>query len=619
MNQISRLITISGPLKGQSFQIDHDEISLGRGSVCTIRIQDSAISRKHCVIQTHGNSHKIIDLTSLNGTFVNGIPINEQILQDGSQIELGESTFVYIKSGGEIHDQEGEVKMSSELFLNSTLELLPSDTMFLNPQASRSRTKGSALELLSLLNILTSIQNIAEPQELYEKLAALLPAVVPLRCCTILLCEPGTTHVYSAASFSGDALNGQKIVVSSDIVQRVLTEGVALLCDPASRKSESGSVICVPLSSFQEKFGVLYVEAREQFHAKHLELLTAVGNICAVTLHHAKKIETLESKTLLLEGELNARQTLVGSSSVIRHVHQMIARVAPTDSTVMVLGETGTGKEVVASAIHRNSRRAKHAFVAINCAAIPESLMESELFGYTKGAFTGAMKDKKGKIEIANAGTLFLDEVADLSPMLQAKLLRVIQERELERLGSSQTIPIDIRLIAATNRDLKRAIERGKFREDLYHRLNVFVIDLPPLRQRREDIPILANHFLTGLRQKLQKEVSSISGPATTALINYDWPGNVRELENTIERALIMATTPAISAQDLPEFVVSGAPADLRLNYQSAVDRAKRQAILIALKKSGGNYTKAAELLGLQRTYLHQLIRKLKIKHSIKS
>jgi len=286
--------------------------------------------------------------------------------------------------------------------------------------------------------------------------------------------------------------------------------------------------------------------------------------------------------------------------------------VAQSDVSVLINGQSGTGKEILAQAIHNASPRGKNAFIAINCGALPEQLLESELFGHEKGAFTGADKRRDGRFVEADGGTLFLDEIGDISPLMQVRLLRAIQEREVQRVGSNQTLSVDVRLIAATHRDLAGEVSAGRFRQDLYYRLNVVTIDMPPLRQRREDIPPLARYFLQRYAERNRKTVLGFTPQAMDMLIHYEWPGNIRELENAVERAVVLLTGEYISERELPLAIagtpVSGRPLDGNL-IQPLVD-VEKEAILAALEKTGGNKTEAARQLGITRkTLLAKLLR----------
>ena len=306
---------------------------------------------------------------------------------------------------------------------------------------------------------------------------------------------------------------------------------------------------------------------------------------------------------------------MVGDSEPMRRVYTRIEKVAPSDCTVLINGETGTGKELAARAIHQNSRRARRPFVAINCAALTESLLESELFGHEKGAFTGAIVQKKGKLEVADGGTVFLDEIGELAPSLQSKLLRALQHHEFERVGGTRTIKVDVRVIAATNRDLAAAAADGTFRQDLWYRLNVVSLTMPPLRERRGDIPVLAAHFVAKYGRG---RTVTLSPEAVTLLASHDWPGNVRELENAIERAVVLGASDRIVADDLPEPLIENAAGAASggetTMYHQGVAEVKRRLILGALDRSGGNYTAAARLLGLNPTYLHRLLRNLQLR-----
>jgi transcriptional regulator with GAF, ATPase, and Fis domain len=304
---------------------------------------------------------------------------------------------------------------------------------------------------------------------------------------------------------------------------------------------------------------------------------------------------------------------MIGNSAAMRSVYERIRKAAPAACTVLISGETGTGKELAARAIHRHSTRASGPFVAVNCAALTESLLESELFGHEKGAFTGAFSLKKGKLELADGGTVFLDEIGELAPPLQAKVLRALQYHEFERVGGTRTIKVDVRVVAATNRDLTEAVQAGTFREDLWYRLNVLNVAMPPLRARRSDIPLLAAHFAS----RYGGRSIQISREALEALHAHDWPGNVRELENAIESAVVLGPADFIVADDLPRSIVGSAnrlPPAAGAPYHRHVLDAKRQLILDAIERSGGRYTAAAKLLGLNPTYLHRLVRNLNLK-----
>ncbi|NWF94479.1 MAG: sigma-54-dependent Fis family transcriptional regulator [Syntrophaceae bacterium] len=320
----------------------------------------------------------------------------------------------------------------------------------------------------------------------------------------------------------------------------------------------------------------------------------------------------LKRDVVRLKKEVESRyqfHQLIGKSPSMQKVYDLIERISDTSSNVLITGESGTGKELVAKAIHYNGIRKEAPFIAVNCAAIPETLLESELFGYKKGAFTDAKTDKKGLIFEAHEGTLFLDEITEMPLTLQAKLLRVIEGKEVRPLGDTHSYPVDVRVISASNRDVRSLIQQGRFREDLYYRLKVIDIELPPLRERREDIPLLGRHFIDRFNRELRKNISGISEEALRCLLNYSWPGNVRELENVIQRAITLSQHGVILPEDLPVFVVQEGEEDLverALREKYTIEQLERDYIRRVLTEVGGNKSRAAEILGLDRKTLYR-------------
>jgi DNA-binding NtrC family response regulator len=337
-----------------------------------------------------------------------------------------------------------------------------------------------------------------------------------------------------------------------------------------------------------------------------------------LTIKKALEERRLRHEVTALRHELHTRyhfENLIGKSRAMQEVFSLIEQVSSSRSTMMIYGKSGTGKELVARAIHYNSLRANKAFVPVNCAAIPSELLESELFGHEKGSFTGAIATKVGKFELATEGSLFLDEVGSMRLDLQAKILRALQEREIERVGGTRTIKIDVRVIAATNRDLKKAVEEATFREDLYYRLNVVPITLPDLKDRQEDIPLLANHFVQKFAQESNPSVREISKEAMGILLSYPWPGNVRELENVIERAVTLGRGPAILPSDLPPHLAGGAgPVERALVQEASLEDLERDYIGAVLRRTKGHQIRAAAILGIDRRTLYRKIRRYGIK-----
>lgn len=367
----------------------------------------------------------------------------------------------------------------------------------------------------------------------------------------------------------------------------------------------------IPIYAAGSLTGVLSLRGVD---AETMPVLSAVASLASVAVESVREVERLRDDCAALERRVFGNGGILGNSPAVRKLLDQIEKLAPRDTTVLIQGESGTGKELVARLLHRGSPRANAPFVAINCAAIADSLLESELFGHEKGAFTGAAAAKKGRIELAEKGTLFLDEVAELALPLQAKLLRVLQEREVERVGGGHPVRIDIRIVAATNRELAERVKDGAFRGDLYHRLNVVSLRTPPLRARKEDIPLLAEHFLAGFGEPGKR----LAPETLRCLEAYDWPGNVRELANAMEHAAVLGSAGPVTPADLPESIWDAAPAGDLGVFQASVSDAKRESILRAYQQAGGDYKGAAKLLGLNPTYLLRLVRNLGLREALR-
>ncbi len=385
------------------------------------------------------------------------------------------------------------------------------------------------------------------------------------------------------------------------------------------------SFLCVPIAIGSEVVGALSADRvfdESAALAEGVRVLSIVASMIANNVQARREAAAerlaLEEENLRLRSELEDRfrpENIIGNSNAMREVYRSIHQVAGSDTTVLIRGESGTGKELVAHAIHYSSKRAKGAFVKVNCAALSENLLESELFGHEKGAFTGAIQARKGRIEEAEAGTLFLDEIGDFSPATQVKLLRVLQERTYERVGSNRTQRANVRILAATNRDLERAVEQGSFRQDLYYRVNVFPIFLPPLRERKDDILLLADTFVEKYSQAMGKDVRRITTPAINMMAAYHWPGNVRELENCIERAVLLSNDGVIHGHHLPPSLQTSDASDT-VGEGTLADRVavfERDIIVDALKRSGGNSSEAAGDLGTTARIIRYKIKKLGI------
>ena len=410
----------------------------------------------------------------------------------------------------------------------------------------------------------------------------------------------------------GEGVTGRVIQTGKPLVVPKISEEPLFLNRTATRKAVADqelSFICVPVKKGNQVVGALSVDRPFDASYSLQEGEQVLSIVATMVAQHVINLETIQrEKDQLREENRRLQQELankyrithiIGNSNKMREVFQMISQVSKSNATVLIRGESGTGKELAANAIHYNSLRAKAPFVKVNCAALPANLIESELFGHEMGAFTGAIKQKQGKFELANKGTIFLDEIGAIGLDVQASLLRVLQEKEFERVGGHKTIKTDVRVIAATNKNLEEAVEDGSFRGDLYYRLNVFPIYMPPLRERKTDMLLLADHFLEKYAQENGKDIRRFSTPAIDMLMNYHWPGNVRELENCIERAVLLCEEGVIHSYHLPPTLQTGVESDTlpTLSMEDAVANLEREMIIDALKNTRGNITRAAEIL----------------------
>jgi transcriptional regulator with GAF, ATPase, and Fis domain len=627
-----RLEAVSGPLKGKIFSLSEAEVSIGRDPSNQISLLDSLVSRRHCVIRKDADAFRLVDLESRNNTFVSGVPVRERVLVPGDQIRVGNSVLVFQGPPGESSTDASFQLDATPAPGAATVILRKEDALYLQPRRAEGlpatpRTVRDLNVLLDFSRTLNSVRGLAALQD--KALEAVL-AAVPADHAAILLAEDGVDGFSSITGRDRRLGANQSIHASQTILNQVLKENLAVLSsdvqsDDSYREAESllerrvHSVLAVPLEVQGKVLGVMYLEASSagsRFDSDLLQLVTTFGNITALAIENARHVERLDGENRRLHEELNIHHSMIGESKAMREVYEFVSRVAGRDSTVLISGESGTGKELVARAVHTNSPRVDKPFVAINCAAITETLLESELFGHERGAFTGAVAQKKGKLEVAEGGTVFLDEIGELALPMQAKLLRVLQEREFERVGGTRPIKLDVRLIAATNRDLKEASRTGAFRSDLYYRLNVVSLQMPALRERREDIPLLAAFFAARHGEKVKRRVAGISPEARACLMRYDWPGNVRELENAIERAVVLGSTEVILAEDLPDSILeetaaSGQPVNA---LAEGIREAKKVLIEKAIEQANGNYTEAAKILGVHANHLFRLIRTLNLK-----
>lgn len=579
----AELIVVNGPLAGTHLPLDQGEVLIGRAPGSKLVLNDSEIGWRHCQVRRQGARYMVTDLRSSLGTYVNGMRSAERWLEDRDQLGIGKTILMF---------RSGESQ---------------AETATVAPGKDAKPVLLAACSLVFLSRALAAGMDDEQNALLQNQMLRLVGDLIPMDDGVLLLgtsaAELNLRWIESAAKHATD-----------------FAPAVARVCEEGAFADLSLRIAGVPLYLAGALGGALLVRIADREASRlpvHLETLTAAASLSAIGFEANREVETLKAENALLQEQIAVQTGIVGNSPVIRRLLDLIERVAPRDTTVLIAGESGTGKELVARALHQKSPRCERPFIAVNCAALSETLFESELFGHEKGAFTGAVALKRGRFELAEGGTIFLDEVGELAAGLQAKLLRVLQQREFERVGGTQAYPLDIRIIAATNRDLAADVAEGRFREDLYHRLNVVALHSPPLRDRKEDIPRLAEFFLRRSAERCKRHVEGLSPEVQHMISQYSWPGNVRELENAMERAVVLGVSELVLPEDLPETLLEAAPRDTEAKYHHSVGQAKRDAILDAYVHGNGDYKQAAKLLGLHPNYLLRLVRNLELREEI--
>jgi len=589
-----------------------NRVLIGSGEGNEIQLADDLVSERHCVIESEGGRHLIRDLDSRNGTLVNGIPVRERELAKGDEITIGNSVFL-LSVDAPRRAESSEVEVAEGAGAGAQVKKLRYEELtFLRPEslAALPASERMARNLSLLLRISTGIGGMRDAELLTWTLLGMVFDVVPAERGAILLLDEETHEIRSHTAWDRVKGPDHAVQVSQEMLRRVVEERVSILeNDEDPTGAAAGlSILCAPLTAGDRLLGALYLDTTNvstRFSEDDLELVSAIAGLAAMGVENARQFEQLTLENEQLRAEACLTHDMVGRSAKMKEVYQFIERVAPSDATVLIHGESGTGKELVARAIHKNSSRRNEPFVALNCAAFTETLLESELFGHEKGAFTSAINQKKGFLEVAEGGTVFLDEVGELSAILQAKLLRVLQEREFMRVGGTRPIRINVRFLAATNRDLQKAVKDAGFRGDLFH-------------------PLLAEHFAARYADKCNRPVRGISKEALACLMKYEWPGNIRELENAMERAVVVGTSEWILRDDLPETVMetsaggSGEREAGGAKYHQAVRQKKKELIVSALEQNGGSVTEAAKALGVHGNYLHRLMRNLDVRAAMK-
>ncbi len=620
-----RLIILSGSLESETISLEEIEtFAIGRSVKNHLAIPDYGSSREHALIQKTVEGFIVEDLDSRNGTFVNNSPAQKLLLKHGDRIRIGQTYILFLTK-----EENQEMLFSNQIQFDDDVFLTQTDVKI--PFGHESADLSADLRVLTKIG--KALDEIDTSEELQQKLLEIILELIPAERGAIILLNDDFTSPNSVCVLNKIKYDNEPMHVSRSVTNRVLNEKIAVLknnimqndFETAESLITSGinSVLCVPLL-MGDISGLIYLDSGDvlfKFEDRHLQQMTAIASLIVAALKNVRHLEFLKNENESLQNWANIETNMIGESEPMKTLSQLVAKVSPTDSTVLISGESGTGKELVARAIHKNSLRRNKPFVALNCAVLNENFLDSDLFGHEKGAFTGANAQRKGKIEIAEGGTLFLDEIGELAPSLQAKLLRVVQEREFERIGGSKPIQANIRLLVATNRKLSEEVKKGNFREDLFFRLNVVQIQIPPLRERKSDIALLAQYFTRKYSEICKRRVDGISPQAQKALTNHTWCGNVRELENTIERAIVLGSAETIQMEDLPFEIVENVENEnsSSMDLSQQLKFAKRKIVLDAIKEADGNYSEAARQLAIHPNNLHRIIRELEIKEEAKN
>lgn len=606
MEPLYQLTAKSGPAKGASWNIGDQPLVIGRDITCSITVNDPLVSRRHCEVLLQNGAVIVRDLGSSNATFVNAMPIRQLEVKPGDEIAIGSAIFFVTA----LH-HNNETAAAPNRPPTATHALKIGEPTFLDEDGESLFTHGKPRTAEDLAELFAIARALSQAQHRAGLIATLTQRVNerfhPESAWIILhQGEEAPLAIYPIEEAS--AITGNPALLG--IVRRAIGEprGI-LLPERWSHDNQMGirTTMVAPIALGKETVGAIVVQVdtpQRIYDEADLEFLLAIAHTAAPYFRAAERMEQLERENQrLMAGTPNAGP-IIGTSRGIGRVRALARDCARSDLNVLILGETGTGKELVARLIHDLSDRAGKPLITVNCAAIPDELFESEVFGHERGAFTGAHAAKAGLLEESNGGTVFLDEVGDLSAHNQARLLRAIETGTFRRVGGTANIQVAVRAISATNQDLAAEVNAGKFRRDLFHRLNTFIIHMPPLRERRTDVPMLAEHFLHLARQRFRTAVDGFAPEALKTLQERPWPGNVRELRNVVERAAVVAKHHLIRPVDFAGESDSGDEED-RI---ATMEEAERQHILRALDRCQGNITAAADLLKIGRSTLYRKV-----------
>jgi len=624
LRNMPQLILKRPDSKDKIFKLTKDVNTIGRRHTSDVFLVDESVSRDHAkIIALKDGGYEIHDVGAKHPTTVNGNIISSHRLRDGDRIGLGDSILIF-KSEKAYPTAHVEF-LAKEDMSQDTLEVASFDakktSVFSVDNSDLQSLRKDHQRLMLLYEVGKAISlHLENSYRMMDEILSIALRTLDAERGFIALVDENTGDLTCelVRDNTGDQ-EPEKLEVSRTIIHKVLKGGVSVLTANALKDSQFRDVksvkefsirsaACAPLLFRDEVTGVVYLDNRASagsFSQDDLMFLTALCHQAGIAMGNAWLHRQVVQENIMLAKALKPKFQILGESEKMKPVFSTIKKVAPTELTVLVQGETGTGKELVAQAIHSLSPRRDQPFIPVNCAAMPKELIESELFGHEKGAFTHAVSTRQGKFELADGGTIFLDEIGDMSLDMQAKVLRTLEEREFQRIGGTKNIEVDVRVIAATNRELGKYVESGEFREDLYYRLNVVLLKLPALRERKKDIIPLAENFMTARAKKISPSTEKL-------LLAYDWPGNVRELKNCIERAVVLGDGEVIQPEDLPIYIRKGGkiiPSPLE-----SLENMEQDHIIRVLRYTNWNKSDAAKILGVTRQTLDNKINRYKIK-----
>lgn len=635
-----KFVVKSGPHAGREIEMVGERLLFGRNDDCDVVIADPDVSRNHAQALNLDGMVILYDLNSSNGTFVNDVPISRTFLMNGDEVRIGNTTFKFIAEPSSYPSSPRDAVASLTIAPESlpSNEVLDQNTRMLSfPRegVESAILKDVYLKLKTLYRVFLEISQSETLKDIGEALGRAALLALGVERLSLYFRDDtghGWTCFYTHLSTTAKAKSQALPPLSSSLL-----DATAAQADPLYGRWENGAsleigasekadLLAIPISRNKHVVGILVADnpvSHDTISKDDADFLFTLVLHLVVRLRQIEQVDHLRQENLELRQRSGDDYAIVTQDERMKRVMSLTMRAAERDCPVLITGETGTGKELIARSLHNYSPRRNKPFVAVNCAALPDTLLESELFGHEKGAFTGAVERRIGKFELADGGTLFLDEIGDMSPSAQAKLLRVLQEGEIQRLGSNKIIKVNVRVVAATNKTLEQEVEKGNFRQDLYYRIRVLELVLPPLRERRSDIPVLAQYFLEQLRHRFPTPVKTIHPDTMQCLLAYHYPGNVRELRNIIERALVLATGEVLLPEHLPAEVLEAAklaepPTSASERPSQAAQKAtgnlsladiERDHILRVLEMVQGNKVKAASILGISRTTLYEKLK----------